>query len=175
MEDMNLYSPTPAEEDPTVHRYLLALPSLAPLPGFEDRIMERVWLPRPQWLRTAQDYWQHLVESGRIWLVVGPFSVSTFAACSALIALLVTYITQVEAALSWLINTVAPAAWHAANDYLAGVAAAVSADLGAYLPSGTILITTAVGMSALWIVCAWGLYQTMNIPKSARIPLHGTR
>jgi hypothetical protein len=136
---------TPAQEDPAIHRMLSTLPAWMPGPGFDNRVLARVWRPHPLWLRRVEGYWGELVETGQVWLIVGAFALGSLIPIIALTALVAAHTAEIGAFLGWLVTVGIPVAW-----------AAVS--VVAYL--------------VLLASCAWGLYRTMSAASATRSSLH---
>ncbi len=145
MEDRPMSELTPAQEDPAIHRMLSTLPAWMPGPGFDNRVLARVWRPHPLWLRRVEGYWGELVETGQVWLIVGAFALGSLIPIIALTALVAAHTAEIGAFLGWLVTVGIPVAW-----------AAVS--VVAYL--------------VLLASCAWGLYRTMSAASATRSSLH---
>jgi len=166
MEDRFLNEPTPAEEDPAVHRALATLPAFAPGPVFEDRVMSRVWQPLPPKLRELVLAWRDYVDSGRHYGPLGALAVGALIPLGVVIGLAVTFSTQIGSFLAWLVGVGVPFAWAWARADIAEVVSTVNTFVAALFPSGTALMGAAIGSVLVLAGCTFGLYRTMN-PRGA--------
>jgi hypothetical protein len=115
MEDRPMSELTPAQEDPAIHRMLSTLPAWMPGPGFDNRVLARVWRPHPLWLRRVEGYWGELVETGQVWLIVGAFALGSLIPIIALTALVAAHTAEIGAFLGWLVTVGIPVAWAAVS------------------------------------------------------------
>ena len=166
MEDHFLNGPTPAEEDPVVHRALATLPAFAPGPVFEDRVMSRVWQPLPPKLRQLVLAWRDYVDSGRVYGPLGALAVGALIPLGVAIGLVVTFSTQIGSFLAWLVGVGVPFAWAMARADIAEVVSTVNTYIAALFPSSTALMAAAIGSALVLAGCTFGLYRTMN-PRGA--------
>jgi hypothetical protein len=152
MENRTRSELTPAQEDPAIHRMLSTLPAWTPGPGFDNRVLARVWRPHPLWLRRVEGYWGELVETGQVWLIVGAFALGSLIPIIALTALVAANTAEIGAFLGWLVAEGIPVAWAAAVALISEIVVV------AYL--------------VLLASCAWGLYRTMSAASATRSSLH---
>jgi hypothetical protein len=83
--------PVPLEDDPAVDRWLGSLGRFSPRQDFEDRVITRVRVPLPRWLRALRDRARALVSGVTGWTILATFSLATAAAWGSMIAAGVRY------------------------------------------------------------------------------------
>lgn len=172
MNDRTMSEVTPAEEDPAIHRVLATLPAWTPGPGFENRVLARVWRPHPLWLRRVEGYWGELAETGQVWLIIGAFALGSLIPLIALTALIAAHTAEIGAFLGWLVAEGIPVAWAATWAFIAGVVSTVNTVASALLPNARALLLAVVAFLVLLASCAWGLYRTMSAVSATRSSLH---
>jgi hypothetical protein len=174
MEDHSMSELTPAQEDPGIHRMLSTLPAWTPGPGFDNRVLARVWRPHPLWLRRAEAYWGELVETGQVWLIMGAFALGSLIPIIALTALVAANTAEIGAFLAWLVTDGIPVAWAAVRAFISGIVSTVNTVVSALLPNARALMVAGVAYLVLLASCAWGLYRTMSSASATRASLHDT-
>ncbi|MDH4350856.1 MAG: hypothetical protein OEY20_06860 [Gemmatimonadota bacterium] len=75
--------PRVPDDDPATERALNAIGRFSPQRGFEERVVSRVRVPLPHWLRGARDYARSLTSGVTGWVVLATFSLATAAAWTA--------------------------------------------------------------------------------------------
>jgi len=165
---------SPGDEDPAIHRALSTLPAWTPGPGFENRVLARVWRPHPLWLRRIEGYWGELVETGQVWLVAGAFALGSLIPIIALTALAAAHTAEIGAFVGWLVAEGIPLAWAATWAFISGVVSNVNTLASALLPNARALLLAAVAFLVLLASCAWGLHRTMSAASATRSSLHDT-
>lgn len=154
---------TPAEEDPLLHRYLAEVPAFAPGALFEDHVLSRVWRPEPEWVRNVRFYRQELVDTGRIWLLIGAVTFGSLIPLALLLGSGATFATEIGAGIDWLFQRGIPAAWTATLADISAAASPLKTQLAALPLSGEALRAVAVGSIPTLVLCAWGLSRTMRV------------
>jgi hypothetical protein len=172
MEDRTKSELTPAQEDPAIHRMLSTLPAWMPGPGFDNRVLARVWRPHPLWLRRVEGYWGELVETGQVWLIVGAFALGSLIPIIALTALVAANTAAIGAFLGWLVAEGIPVAWAEVSAFISGIVSTVNTLASALLPNARALMVAVVAYLVLLASCAWGLYRTMSTASATRSSLH---
>lgn len=172
MDDRMMSDLTPAQEDPAIHRMLSTLPAWTPGPGFDNRVLARVWRPHPLWLRRMEAYWAELVETGQVWLIVGAFALGSLIPLIALTALTAANTAAIGAFLGWLVAEGIPVAWAALVAFISQAVSDVNTMASVLLPNARALALAAVAFLVLLACCAWGLYRTMSAASVTRSPLH---
>lgn len=172
MEDRTMSELTPAQEDPAVHRMLSTLPAWTPGPGFDNRVLARVWRPHPLWLRRVEAYWGELVETGQVWLIVGAFALGSLIPIIALTALVAANTAEIGAFLGWLVTEGIPVARAAVWAFISEIVSTVNTMASALLSNARALMVAVVAYLVLLASCAWGLYRTMSAASTARSSLH---
>jgi hypothetical protein len=75
----DLKHPNNPEEDPAIDRALTGLGRFSPRQGFEDRVVSRVRVPLPQWLRGLRDAIRSVTSGVTGWTMLVTFSIATVA------------------------------------------------------------------------------------------------
>ncbi|HEX9726921.1 MAG TPA: hypothetical protein VGA37_00280 [Gemmatimonadales bacterium] len=82
----DLRSPTPSDTDSDLDNRLKTL-ARVPVPArFEDRVLARVRIPLPAWLRRTSKGVRAMLSGPRGWMILGGFSLATAAAWSVTVA-----------------------------------------------------------------------------------------
>ncbi|MFQ6044893.1 MAG: hypothetical protein ACE5PT_00865 [Gemmatimonadales bacterium] len=170
MNDLTASRPTPADEDPLVHRYLAALPRYQPMPDFADRVLLGVWRPIPPRIRSLQ---ARLAQARWPWVVLGLMAAGSFLWQVTFVTALAQHPEWRISALDWIRDEGWPAAWRWLGANGEAAWSAVSHTLTA-TPSGQVAPWAAAGM-ALLLGCAIGLYLVMRSVPIAPGGRHGVR
>ena len=72
--------PSDPDEDPAIDRALAGLGRFGPRQGFEDRVVRRVRVPLPRWLRGLRNGIQSVTSGITGWTMLATFSLATAAA-----------------------------------------------------------------------------------------------
>lgn len=72
--------PIVPDDDPAVDRALSGVGRFSPQRGFEDRVVGKVRVPLPAWLRGMRDRWRALTSGVSGWGLLATFSLATAAA-----------------------------------------------------------------------------------------------
>ncbi len=153
---------TPAEEDPELHRVLAALPTPDPVVGMEERVLSRVWRPAPPIARRLRAIPRGLIDSGRIWLIVGSLGFGSLMLLAAALVVFRIFAAQVGGAVGGVAAHAAPwavAAASAAAASLVGTLRFYVAQLGlseqtwAAIGGGSVIVL---------LLCALGLRRAMT-------------
>lgn len=158
----NVTKLTPAEEDPVLHRYLAAMPAYAPRALFEDHVLSRVWRPDPEWVRNVRFAGEELVESGRIWLLIGAVTVGSLIPLAVLLGGGASFATELGAGIDWLFQTGIPAFWTAMSSDVSYVASQLETQIATLPFSGEALWMVGIASLPVLGMCAWGLSRTMR-------------
>lgn len=151
MTQRNPNLPTPADEDPIVHRFLGVLPRFHPAPAFETRVLTRVWRPTSPSLR---DRAQRLLTSWHLRAFVALLAAGAFVWQAVIASLALRYPDKAATVLGTALREVAPRVWSVA----AGPAADLVASAQTWtidLVAGRLLLVAAV--IVLLLLCAGGL------------------
>ena len=174
MDDRTMSELTPAQEDPGLHRMLSTLQAWTPGPGFDNRVLARVWRPHPRWLRRAEAYWGELVETGQVWLVAGAFALGSLIPIIVLTALVAANTAEIGVFLGWLVTEGIPVAWAATVAVISEIVSTVNTVASALLPNARAVMVAVVAFLMLLASCAWGLYRTLGAARATRSSLHDT-
>jgi hypothetical protein len=153
---------TPAEEDPLLHQYLAQVPAFAPGPSFGNHVLSRVWRPEPEWVRNVRFFARDLVDTGRIWLLIGAVTFGSLIPLAVLLGSGAVFSAELGAGIDWLFNRGIPAAWTATLDDISVALSPIRTQLAAVPLSGEVLRIVAVGSIPVFALCAWGLSRTMR-------------
>jgi hypothetical protein len=153
---------SPAEEDSIVHGFFFSLQRFSPRPGFADGIMSEVRVPAPRWVQAAANAKRSLVETGRVWWLLGGFAGTSIASVSAVLAIAFVHTASMGALVDAMIVTVAIPIW---RTVLGGISAITQAAYRAaeitVLPAESVLPWTAAVL-ALISLSGWMLYRLMQ-------------
>jgi hypothetical protein len=95
-------SQTPVfDDDPQLDSTLRSVARFSPRQGFEDRVVGRVLVPLPRFLRRLRDSWRATVSGVTGWTLLATFSLATAAAWGTAIAAGVRYAPDVRYAVPW--------------------------------------------------------------------------
>jgi hypothetical protein len=73
-------APLVPDDDPVVERMLSGAGRFSPQRGFEERVVSRVRVPLPLWLRGVRDRWRGLTSGVSGWTILATFSLASAAA-----------------------------------------------------------------------------------------------
>lgn len=164
--------PRVPDDDPATERILNGIGRFSPQRGFEDRVVGRVRVPLPGWLRGARDRARALTSGVTGWTVLATFSLATAAAWTSAAVAGARYSGEIAAA--WrqggreIFRVVRG---DIANDLLPlwGLA---RAEIGQWLGSvGLDLQTVVIGYGAVVLVSAVGLRWLTAEPHKTRGPV----
>jgi GMP synthase PP-ATPase subunit len=164
MEERVMDHRTPADEDPVVDGYLTALGRPAPSPGLANRVLVNVWQPKPRWLRRAEARYDELVESGRIWFIIGAFAAGSLIPITVATVGMVAWGDQI----AWGYGEIVSSVWGALVSAWNAAIAEASALWHTLMPSGDVLKIAALVISITTVICSVGLYRMMRLGATAR-------
>ena len=110
--------PVPLEEDPAVDRWLGVVGRFSPRQDFEDRVVNRVRVPLPRWLRALRDRARAMVSGFTGWTILATLSLATAAAWGSMIAAGIRYRGVVSGGTSWSLREVLDAGQRWLTDYV---------------------------------------------------------
>ncbi len=166
----------PADDDPVLDRQLLALKHIAPFPGFENRVLSRVWRPAPMFLLAWKDRLQGLFTSRVRWALAGLASFGS-AASTAAVAWWVSTPGHLPAGSpAWGAGMASGFTWDTARDTLISWLPAAATYLTAFpAASYSRWAGAAVAVSLAPAISLAGLYLVMRRPAGERVRSHATR
>lgn len=156
---------TPANEDPVVHGYLTALGRPSPAPGLANRVLVNVWRPKPVWLRRLIARYDELVESGRIWFIVGAFAAGSLIPIAVVTVGFVAWGNQI----AWAFGKIGPSVWGAVVSAWNATISESSTLWNMFMPSGEILKTAALVTSITIVICSIGLHRMIRLGGKMRV------
>lgn len=157
----------PAEEDPAIHRMLSDLPTPEPRRNLADRVLSHVRRPHPFWVRRIEAGVGEMVESGRIWLVIGGLAVGSLLPVALAVGGVFFFAPTLAKAFDVAVAEWLPAAWTYVRLEAMSLVETGHTWVGGFaLEPHTWLVVTG-GMLAVLTGCVWGLRRTMT-PRAAR-------
>jgi hypothetical protein len=169
MEDMTKKPLPPAEEDPVIDGYLASLQHYSPSQGFDDRVMAQVFTPAPRWLQSARTRVRSLVESGRVWWLLGGLSGAYAVSLSLIVTLIALNTAGVGSFISSLLSNVGLPAWRAFLGMAAGITRSAYSVFSTTTVSGQIVLAAAATLTVLFVFNGWMLYRLMQPVQVVRI------
>lgn len=159
MRDSDQHDPTPQDEDAVLHGYLAGLPTMAPDPGFDDRVLAWVRRPAPRWIAAVRHQAAAYTESGQVWFLVGALALGSLIPWLAVGAFAAAEPQFVSSGIRWLTGQ----GWPEVAANVSANAAAAELGIGGFvaqwLPTGLSMTAGAGIASAIWLLCAVGLYR----------------
>jgi len=151
----------PDDADPVLDGHLHSLHRVAPRPGFENRVLSRVWRPAPMFLLVWQDRLRRAVTPRRMWTAAGLAAAGSTAWLAGIMSLLSSRFDPAFAS-AWLANDVAVPAWTAGTTAVGTWANAAAEQAALMAPVGGTTFTIAAGVLLLPAISAAGLYLVMR-------------
>ncbi len=164
----------PADEDPVVDRYLASLREFSPSTGFEDRVMSRVLMPAPRWLQSLKAHGRSLVETRRVWWLLGGFATTSVISVTVVGAFIAANAASVSTFVGWLLRSVGLPVWRAALGIVAGIAYDLYSAFNAPALSGSGLLAVGGASVVLLTISAWSLLRLMQPARGASPALNAT-
>jgi len=155
---------TPADEDPVVHGYLTALGQPPAVSGLANRVLVNVWRPKPAWLRRIEARYDELVESGRIWFVVGAFAAGSLIPIAVSALAVVAWGNQ----LAWGASEFGPQLWAAVVTGWNTALFEISNVWTTYMPGSGVLKAAAFVTLITTVICSFGLYRMVRLDGKMR-------
>lgn len=154
--------PTPAEEDPVIHRFLTALPRFQPAPAFETRVLTRVWRQDPLAWRRTRDALAH---SWHLRAFLALLAAGAFVWQAILIGFVVENPNSVAESWQLFASEGVPALQSLASDALAQAATPIGELTNA------IAVWWWLGVVALFVAlfCAAGLYGILRSGRNSHV------
>ena len=159
---------TPAEEDPELHRVLAALPTPDPVVGMEERVLSRVWRPAPPIARRLRAIPRGLIDSGRIWLIVGGLGFGSLMLLAAALVVVRIFAAQISGAVGGVAAHAAPWAVAAASAAAVSLVETLRSYLAQWGLSGQTWVAIGGGSVIVLLLCALGLRRAMTPSRTRR-------
>lgn len=162
------------DDDPDTDRLLAGIGRFSPQRGFEDRVVGRVQVPLPRWLRSVRQYLRGLTSGVTGWTVLATFSLATAAAWTSVAVVSARYWTEISAVWGGGVRQVGRIfrgdvlAWLDVRPVLERAQAVLAGWLGR---AGLDMQTAAVGYGLVIIVCAVALWRLTAEPHKTRGPV----
>lgn len=167
--------PRTPDDDPATERILDGIGRFSPQRGFEDRIVGRVRVPLPRWVRGMRDYARSLTSGVTGWTVLATFSLATAAAWTSVAVVGARYSGEIAAVWNQggrglfrvvrrdIVKDILPL-WDIAR-----------AEVGQWLGTvGLDLQTATIGYGAVILVSAVALWRLTAEPRKTRGPVDVT-
>lgn len=155
-------------EDPQLDTALRTLARFSPRQGFEDRVVTRVRVPLPRWLRGLAASARGLVSGVTGWTILATFSAATVAAWGSALAAGLRYQEVVVGGTSISLDQVRAAMEPALSVLLSRVAAEWAAVQQTIAGAGLSARALLAGYGILALVCALALRRLMAEPARAK-------
>jgi hypothetical protein len=168
--------PVPAvpDDDPETDRLLAGIGRFSPQRGFEDRVVGRVRVPLPRWLRTLRQHLHGLTSGVTGWTVLATFSLATAAAWTSVVVLSARYWGEIGAVWNQGARQVARVFRQDVLEWLElyPVLGSVRSAIGEWLGSvGLNMQTAAIGYGVVILVCVVALWRLTAEPHKTRGPV----
>jgi len=164
------------DDDPVVDRVLGSVGRFSPKRGFEDRVISRVRVPLPAWLRSVRNRLHALTSGVSGWTILAAFSVATAAAWTSAVAVGVRFWGEISAGLSAVLQEGLGLAREVFDQGIVPGWALTKAEVSAWLASlGLDPTMVVVGYGIVTIVCVVGLKLLTAKPARRRGTINATR
>jgi hypothetical protein len=168
--------PLVPDDDPVVDRLLGSAGRFSPKRGFEDRVVSRVRVPIPRWLRTIRDALNARMSGVSGWTILATFSLATAAAWTTAAAAGVRYWGEISGAASLVWREALSLAGEVFREGIVPGWELTKAEVSAWLASlGLDPTMTVVGYGIIALVCAVGLKLLTAEPARRRGTINATR
>jgi len=166
-------APRIPDDDPETDRLLAGVGRFSPQRGFEDRVVGRVRVPPPHWVRSLRDQVRGLTSGVTGWTVLATFSLATAAAWASVAVVGARYTTEIGAVWSQGGRQLVRVLRQDVLERLFPVLASVGTGIGEWLRSvvGLDMQTAAIGYGAVILVCAVALRWLTAEPHKTRGPV----
>lgn len=155
-------TPTPEREDPALHRLLTSLPRYAPSPGFEHRVLSRVYRPAPAWVRALRGRDTRAFDTRKLRWWLGGVAVSSAVSTIVLVIAASTYWMQLETAWSTFSTGLVLGTWREAIAVTADIVIVMSRAVAQWGLTASGALALGVGVVLVLSLSAWGLHHTMR-------------
>lgn len=153
----------PDQPDPVVDRYLVTLSRFTTRPGFENRVMARVWRPAPRLVVVWRDRMRQLATPGRVWTAAGAMAAGSFLWILALGSWLAQSAPSPEVARQWVTSQIAIPAMDALNTAAASWWGTAIQYGNQYVSPGR-FAPFVITVLAILVISAIGLIFLMRLP-----------
>jgi hypothetical protein len=161
--------PLVPDDDPVVDRLLTGAGRFSPQRGFEDRVVSRVQVPLPRWLRSVRDHVRGLTTGVTGWALLATFSVATAAAWTTAAVFGVRFWGEITGAARITWREALGLAREVANEALVPAWNLARAEVSAWLASlGFDPATVVVGYGIVILVSAVALWRLTAEPARSR-------
>lgn len=149
--DPNANVPTPAEEDPVVHRFLGTLPRFELGTQFETRVLRRVWRPVPPRLR---ERWRRFAGSWEARLFLGLLAAGAFLWQAGMVTLAMQFPAEAREIGATAVRQGLPFLWEQTGNLLGQLLGLAKTWIGAWIAGKVLWL---VGALAVILVSVIGL------------------
>jgi hypothetical protein len=167
--------PLVPDDDPVVDRLLGSTGRFSPKQGFEDRVIHRVRVPLPHWLRSLRDRAVGLTSGVSGWTILATFSLATAAAWTTAVAVGARFWGEISGVASGVLSEALGLAREVFNEGIAPGWELTKAEVSAWLASlGLNPTMVVVGYGIVILVCAVALKFLTAEPARRRGTIHAT-
>jgi hypothetical protein len=168
--------PLVPDDDPAVDRLLSNAGRFSPQHGFEDRVVSRVRVPLPPWLRSVRDHVRSLTSGVTGWTLLATFSVATAAAWTTAAVFGVRFWGEITGAAGITLREALGLARELANEALIPGWELARAEVSAWLASlGFDPATVVIGYGIMIVICAVALWRLTAEPARSRGTINAAR
>jgi hypothetical protein len=161
--------PLVPDDDPVVDRLLGSAGRFSPQRGFEDRVVSRVQVPLPHWLRSLRDRVRGVTSGVTGWTVLATFSIATAAAWTTAAAFGVQFWGEITGAARVTLREVLGLTGEVVNEAVVPAWNIARAEVSAWLASlGFDPATVVIGYGIVILVCAVALWRLTAEPARSR-------
>lgn len=172
MQDFTMNQTGRNDPDELLDRELALLGHFSPNTGFEDSIMSRVMLPAPRWVQSLTRRRRKLIESGKVWWLLGGLAGTSAVSISIVVALVTINSAAVTAFVGTAFQNVGIPAWRATLGLIAAIARDIYAATGSVAVSSSTLLASGAMVATGIAINALVLYKLMHHHGAARIELN---
>jgi hypothetical protein len=161
--------PLVPDDDPVVDRLLSGAGRFSPQRGFEDRVISRVQVPLPRWLRGLRDRVRGLTSGVTGWTLLATFSIATAAAWTTAAAFGVRFWAEISGAVGPGWRNALGLAREVVREGVVPGWALVRTEVSAWLASlGLNPTMVVVGYGIVILICAVALWRLTAEPARSR-------
>ena len=175
MQD-NADFPLVPDDDPVVDRLLGSAGRFSPKRDFEDRVISRVRVPLPGWIRSLRDRATALTSGVSGWTILTAFSLATAAVWTTAVAAGVRFWGDISSGAGLVLREGLGLAREVINEGIVPGWELTRAEVSAWLASfGLNPTMVVVGYGIVILVCAVGLKLLTAEPARRRGTINATR
>ncbi|MFQ5703527.1 MAG: hypothetical protein ACE5HT_05830 [Gemmatimonadales bacterium] len=161
--------------DELLDRELARLGRFSPRTGLEESVMAQVMRPAPRWVQRLKRRHRMLVETRKIWWLLGGLAGTSAVSASIVVGLVLANAAAVGAFVRASVHSVGLPIWRATLGIVTDLARDIYALVGSAAISSSAVITTGGFALAALAANALLLYRLMHPAAPASVELNATR